>query len=206
MPRLQSLRLDPPLPRTLNPPVAPHPLPAMGAFLSSPYDSVARLASPEICDDETWENTLANRSSLTVLDHLEIFSSPLASEQSADELYDPLDLVGVVHYDASLTPITMSPSASTASLSPPPSPRCGDRPRSARRLAFAPNRVRVYCIGSPPTENFELPLRRQPHDQRQHQELHQQPQQQQQQCLAQKHYEHLFQQELQFSAHPLLDF
>jgi hypothetical protein len=123
----------------------------MGGFLSSPYDSIARLASPEICDDETWENTLANRSSLTVLDHLEILS-PL-TDDGADraDMYDSLDLVGVVHFDAAITPVSLSPSSSTSSLSPPASPS------RRRRLAFAPNDVRVYCIGSPPSELFGMP-------------------------------------------------
>jgi hypothetical protein len=48
----------------------------MGSYLSLLDESPStRLASPDVCDDTTWENTLRNRSSFTVYDHLEIHAA-----------------------------------------------------------------------------------------------------------------------------------
>jgi hypothetical protein len=49
----------------------------MGSYISllDDSDEAARLASPDVCDDKTWENTLRNRSSYTVLDHLDFHAA-----------------------------------------------------------------------------------------------------------------------------------
>lgn len=47
------------------------------------------MASPLQCDDETWENTLHNRSSYTVLDHLQFHASRDGMWSSTSHSPDP---------------------------------------------------------------------------------------------------------------------
>jgi hypothetical protein len=47
----------------------------MGSYMSLLDEPITRLASPDVCDDATWENTIRNRSSFTVFDHLEIHAA-----------------------------------------------------------------------------------------------------------------------------------
>lgn len=99
----------------------------MGAYLSVEDESIPHIACPEICDEETWENTLRNRSSFTVSDHLEIMAVNNQLFQEDDCMSQQNDI------------LTKPPAT------PPESPR--------RRLGFAAStHVIVYDVTSPPSE------------------------------------------------------
>lgn len=115
----------------------------MGGIISLSLDGVARLASPDLCDAETWNNTLRNRSSYTVLDHLEVLSTDHREESAyiTDAVCEEFPL-SVVE--------PLSPASSSSSISSDLS-----SPSRRRRLDFAgADKIAFYAIGSPSEEMF----------------------------------------------------
>jgi hypothetical protein len=116
----------------------------MGAYISTTFDSVSRLASPDLCDDETWENTLRNRSSFAVLDHLEVLSTGVDSAP-----HRPIADAVCEEFPLSACDEPLSPASSTSSL------LSDSSSTRRRRLEFAAaNDVVFYTIGTPPVEMF----------------------------------------------------
>lgn len=146
----------------------------MGAFLSSAstFDNVSRLASPDVCDEETWGNTLRNRSTHTVHDHLEglvvpdgarvepTFITDAICEEFPISFAEPICCVAEPTRCAAKSAIAepplcfvepVSPSSSSSSLSSFSSTASSRR----RRLEFAAsNTIAFYSVDAPPEEMF----------------------------------------------------
>lgn len=135
----------------------------MGAILSSEavLENVSRLASRDVCDEETWGNTLRNRSTHTVHDHLEGLVSACEPERVAptfiaDAVCEEFSLIFTQAAPAVADPplgfaAPASPSSSTSSLSELTSSLSSRR----RRLEFAAsNEVAFYSADAPPQEMF----------------------------------------------------
>jgi hypothetical protein len=106
----------------------------MGAILSF-LEGVERMASPDICDDETWDNTLHNRSSYTVE---QMLATSCGDAFIADAVFEEFPL----------TVELLSPASSSSSLST-------DSSSGRRRLDFAAaNNIAFYSVGAPADEIF----------------------------------------------------
>lgn len=136
----------------------------MGAMLSAEagVESTSRLASRDVCDEETWGNTLRNRSTHTVHDHLGglVSAAPPPRAPLAALLSDPAyDEFALSFADPPAAPAALavaapapaSPASSSSSLDSLASGASARR----RRLEFAPeDEVAFYCADAPPQEMF----------------------------------------------------